>query len=413
MAKRALILVEGHRSIGLLYAKAAQCLGVHPITLSADPTQYDYIATEGIEAVYVDTDDLAAVIHECSRLGATYNIAGITGFTGSDESVTATVGKLCRHFDLPGPNAASIERCCDKFTQRQLLAKAGVPIPAYRLAANATDVESAAAEIGLPVVLKPAVGSGSSGVRLCRNIDELADHTAYLLGGKHIWRSSPRILIEEFAQGPFYGADIMGNEVIGIEAGDFGPPPHFVFRHLTCPAPLTGDEHRRIADVSLSCLRALGLGWGPTTVELRWTKRGPVVIEVNPRLAGGTSPRLVQAAYGIDLIKEHIKLVIGDEWDLCRRHSHIAASQCLDADRDGILDWIHGDDRAAAVPGVAEVKLYIKPKTLIIRKGDYRDRIGHVIAASPGRAQTAAILQHAVDLISWSIAPCPTSGGQE
>ncbi|TGS84640.1 hypothetical protein EN821_35835, partial [Mesorhizobium sp. M2D.F.Ca.ET.178.01.1.1] len=103
------------------------------------------------------------------------------------------------------------------------------------------------------------------GVRLCRNIDELADHTAYLLGGKHIWRSSPRILIEEFAQGPFYGADIMGNEVIGIEAGDFGPPPHFVFRHLTCPAPLTGDEHRRIADVSLSCLRALGLGWGPTT----------------------------------------------------------------------------------------------------------------------------------------------------
>ncbi|MER8874877.1 acetyl-CoA carboxylase biotin carboxylase subunit family protein [Mesorhizobium sp. M0814] len=413
MARKALILVEGHRSIGLLYVKAAQCLGVHPITLSADPTQYDYLAVEGIEVIHVDTDNLAAVIHECSRLGATYDIAGITGFTGSDESVSATVGKLCRHFDLPGPNPASIERCCDKFTQRQLLAKAGVPIPAYRLAANATDVESAAAEIGLPVVLKPTGGSGSSGVRLCRNIDELAEHTAYLFGGKHIWRSSPRILIEEFAQGPFYAADIMGNEVIGIEAGDFGPPPHFVFRHLTCPAPLTGDEHRCIADVSLSCLRALGLGWGPTAVELRWTKRGPVVIEVNPRLAGGTSPRLVQAAYGIDLIKEHVKLVIGDEWDLRRKHSHIAASQCLDADRDGILDWIRGDDRAATVPGVAEVKLYIKPKTPIVRKGDYRDRIGHVIATSPGRAQTAAILQHAVDLISWSIAPFPTSGGQE
>ncbi|MGX9121120.1 ATP-binding protein, partial [Mesorhizobium sp. BHbsci] len=67
--------------------------------------------------------------------------------------------------------------------QRQLLAEAGVPIPAYRLAANATDVESAAAEIGLPVVLKPAVGTGSCGVRLCRNVDELAEHTTYLLGG--------------------------------------------------------------------------------------------------------------------------------------------------------------------------------------------------------------------------------------
>ncbi len=72
-------------------------------------------------------------------------------------------------------------------------------MPAYRLATNATEVESFAAEIGLPVVLKPAVGSGSSGVRLCRNVDELAEHTTYLLGRKHIWRSSPRILVEEFA----------------------------------------------------------------------------------------------------------------------------------------------------------------------------------------------------------------------
>ncbi|MER8550196.1 acetyl-CoA carboxylase biotin carboxylase subunit family protein [Mesorhizobium sp. M1169] len=411
MAKRALIMVEGHRSIGLLYVKAARHLGLHPITLSTKPTQYDYLAEERLEAIRVDTDDLDALIRECNRLRETCGIAGITGFSGDDESIYATVGKLCRHFNLPGPDPASIERCFDKFVQRQLLAEAGVPIPAYRLAANATEVESSAAQIGLPVVLKPAVGSGSIGVRLCRNVDELAEHTSYLLGGKHIWRSSPRILVEEFAQGPFYGADIMGNEVIGIEAGDFGPPPHFVFRHLTCPAPLTGDEHRRIADVSLSCLPALGLGWGPTTVELRWTKRGPVVIEVNPRLAGGTSPRLVQAAYGIDLITEHIKLVIGEEWDLRRRHSRVAASQCLDADSDGILDWIGGVSRAAAVPGVAEVKLYIKPKTPIVRKGDYRDRIGHVIATSPSRAQTAAILQRAVDLISWSIAPTP--GKQE
>ncbi|RWI97967.1 acetyl-CoA carboxylase biotin carboxylase subunit family protein [Mesorhizobium sp.] len=410
MAKRALILIEGHRSIGLLYVKAARRLGLHPITLAAEPTQYDYLAEERLRAIRVNTDDLDALIRECSRLRETHDIAGITGFAGDDESISATVGKLCRHFDLPGPNPASIEQCCDKFVQRQLLAEAGVPVPAYRLAANATDVESSAAEIGLPVVLKPAIGSGSMGVRLCRDLDELAEHTTYLLGGKHIWRSPPRILVEEFAQGPFYGADIMGNEVIGIEAGDFGPPPHFVFRQLICPAPLTGDEHRRIADVSLSSLRALGLGWGPTTVELRWTKLGPVVIEVNPRLAGGTSPRLVQAACGVDLITEHIKLAIGDEWDLRKRHSRIAISQCLDADRDGILDWIHGDDQAAAIPGVAEVKLYVKPKTSIVRKGDYRDRIGHVIATSPSRAQTAAILRRAVDIISWSISPFPTSG---
>ncbi|MET3524855.1 ATP-grasp domain-containing protein [Mesorhizobium abyssinicae] len=408
MAKRALILVEGHSRMGLQYVQAAQRLGLHPITLSADPAQYDYLAPERIEAIRADTENLDSLIRECSRICATYDIAGITGFSRADESACVMAGKLCRYFDLPGPNPTSIERCCDKFTQRQLLAQAGIAIPAYRLAANATEVESYAAVIGLPVVLKPAVGSGSVGVRLCRNVDELADHTAYLLGGSHIWPSSPRILIEEFAQGPLYWADIMGDQIIGIGIADCGPPPHFVFREGTIPAPLNDAEHERIADVSLSCLRALGLGWGPTGIEFRWTTRGPVVIEVNPRLHGAPNPQLIQQAYGVDLITEHIKLVIGDECDLRRKHSQAAAARCLNPDRDGSLAWIDGDSRAAAIPGVAEVKFYVEPKAPIVRKGDYRDTIGHVIAVSGTRAETEAILQRAVESINWVITPFPT-----
>ncbi|MER8767023.1 acetyl-CoA carboxylase biotin carboxylase subunit family protein [Mesorhizobium sp. M0968] len=403
MATRALILVEGSPTgSGLLFIQAAQRLGFHPITLSSDPAQYDYLAAETYEAVRVDTSNLDALIRECSDLGATYDIAGITS---SLEAFYATIGKLCRHFNLPGPNPTSIERCCDKFVQRQLLAEAGVPIPAYRLAADGKDVESSVAEIGLPVVLKPAVGAGSVGVRLCRDADEVAEHTSYLLDGKHTWGCSPRILVEEFAQGPLYFAAIMGNEVVGIGAAEYDPPPHFVFRECTFPALLTDDEHERIADVSLSCLRALDLGWGPKSIELRWTKRGPVVIEVNPRLGGAPTPQLVKLAYGVDLVTQHIKLVIGDEPNLQKRHSQIAAVRSLIADRDGTLDWIDGDSRATAVSGVAEVKLHVKPKTPIVRKGDYRDRIGYVIAASPTLARTKVILQRAVNLISWSITP--------
>ncbi|TIP18400.1 acetyl-CoA carboxylase biotin carboxylase subunit family protein [Mesorhizobium sp.] len=410
MARRAFIMVEGHpRGSGLLYVQAARRLGLHPITLSADPTQYDYVSGEKIEAIRVDTNDLEALIRECSQLRATCDIAGITGFAGDDELVPATVGKLCRHFDLPGPDPASVERCCDKFTQRQLLAEAGVPIPTYRLAANATDVESSAAEIGLPVIIKPAVGSGSIGVRLCSNVDEVAEHTTYLLGGKHTWRSSPRILVEEFAQGPQYTGHIMGDEVIGISAADFSGPPHFVFREVIFPAPLA-DEQKCIAAVSLNCLRALGLGWGPTNIEFRWTKRGPVVIEVNPRLGGAPDPQMIQLACGVDLIDEHVKLIIGEQCKLHRRRSHAAATRMLVPDRDGILDWIDNGSRAATVPGVVEVKFYVESKTQIIRKGDYRDYIGHVVVASPDLAQTEAILQRAVDLIGWSITPFPAAG---
>ncbi|MDX8437284.1 acetyl-CoA carboxylase biotin carboxylase subunit family protein [Mesorhizobium abyssinicae] len=408
MARRALILVEGHRGNGLQYIQEAQRLGLDPITLAANPAQYDYLAAESIEAIRIDTGDLDALIRECHRLSATYDIAGITGFAGDDEFVSVTASKLCRQFDLPGPSPASIERCCDKFVQHQLLAEAGVPMPAYRLATDAAEVESSAAEIGLPVIVKPAVGSGSIGVRLCRNADEVAEQTSYLLGGKHIWRSFPRILVEEFAQGPHYSVDIMGNEVVAIADADFGLPPHFVCRKYTYPAVLTDYEDKRLVDVSLSCLRALNLGWGPANIDLRWTKLGPVVIEVNPRLGGAPAPQLVQLAYGVDLIAEHVKLVIGEAWDLRRKHSHIAAARIMIPDRDGTLDWIEGGNRAAAVPGVAEVKLYVEPKGLIVRKGDYMDRIGFVTAASPSLARTEAILQRAVDLIDWSITPLTT-----
>ncbi|TIW69313.1 MAG: hypothetical protein E5V56_03740, partial [Mesorhizobium sp.] len=139
MPRRALILVEGHRTNGPLYVQAAQRLGLHPVVLAADPTQYDYLAAESIEVIRVDTDNFDALMHVCSRLRPSYDVAGITGFAGCDESLYVTVAKLCKHFDLPGPNPASIVRCSDKFTQRQFLAQAGVPVPAYRLAANAVE----------------------------------------------------------------------------------------------------------------------------------------------------------------------------------------------------------------------------------------------------------------------------------
>ncbi|RWH66525.1 acetyl-CoA carboxylase biotin carboxylase subunit family protein [Mesorhizobium sp.] len=404
MARRALVMIEGTRS-SRHYAQEVERLGLHPIILSANPSRFDNLAGESIR---VDTGNLDALIHECSRLLATQGLAGITS---PSESANGTVGKLCHHFGLPGPNPTSIERCCDKFTQRQLLAEAGVPIPAYRMATNAKEVERSAAEIGLPAIVKPAADTGgSSGVRLCRRLDELAEHTTYLFGEKHVWQSSPRILIEEFVDGPQYMAETMGNELITIGTMDFGPPPHFVYREWTIPAPLTVDEYERIAEVSLSCLRALGLGWGPTDIELRWTERGPVVIEVNPRLGGWAVPQLVRLAHGIDLVTEHIKLVIAEELDLRSRQSQTAAVRFLVAERDGTLDWITGGSQAAAVSGVADVKFYVEPKTPIDLKGDYRDCIGHVVATSPTPAQAAATLQHAVDLIDWSITPFPTLG---
>ncbi|WP_435528508.1 hypothetical protein [Mesorhizobium shangrilense] len=60
----------------LLVVKAAQRLGLYPITLSTDPALYDYLAAAGIEAIRSDKDDVDALIRECSPPRVTYDIAG-------------------------------------------------------------------------------------------------------------------------------------------------------------------------------------------------------------------------------------------------------------------------------------------------------------------------------------------------
>ncbi|MDX8455307.1 hypothetical protein RFM98_21425 [Mesorhizobium sp. VK9D] len=88
---------------------------------------------------------------------------------------------------------------------------------------------------------------------------------------------------------------------------------------------------------------------------------------------------------------------------------HTAASRNLVPNDDGILEWISGVNEAAALPGVAEVQMYVTPNTPIVRKGDFRDLMGRVVVSSPDRAQTETILQCATDLIGWSIPPCRMS----
>lgn len=403
MRKNALILIEGNMTgTGHLYVQAAKRLGLFPITLSTDPNRYDYLAEEQVGSFIVDTSDATALIQACAQLAAFYRIVGITG---AREAVYANVGKLCRHFGLPGPKPAAIQRCCNKLAQIECLYAADVPVPAFRLATGAADAARAAAELGLPVVLKPTVGNSSTGVRLCRSLEELAEHTAYLFGRGHAWSSEPRILVQAFADGPWYSVNTMGSEVVAIAGADFGAPPHFVFREFICPARLSPADYQRIADVSRRCVQALDLTWGPSNVEVRLTPSGPVVIEVNPRLAGTPDPQLIKLAHGIDLILEAIKLCISDEADLRKKHARAAGLRFLIADREGILEWIAGEGAASVVPDVVEVKLYAEPQTPIVLRGDFRDVIGHVIAASSTRQRAADALQQAVEFIGWSIAP--------
>lgn len=405
MKRRALILIEGNfTGNGQMFVRVARRLGLIPIMLSRNPARYEYVAADEVDAFVVDTQEVGSIIQACEGLRSDYEIAGVAC---ASEAYYWAVAVVCRHFSLPGPNPEAVERCLNKFTQREQLAKAGVPIPGFRAAANATDATEFATEIGLPVVLKPIVGNGSYGVKLCRTLDEVAKQAAFVLAGKHGLPSPSMVLVEEFAVGELFACEVMEGAVLGIIAMDCGPPPNFALRNFIFPAPLNSGDSERITTVATRGIEAMALDWGPVTVELRLTKRGPVVIEVNPRIGGAPAPELVRLGCGVDLIEETIKLFTGQQAVVAKSHSHAAAARYVMPDNGGILKWLGDQRQARAVPGVNAIELKAKSGTPIVLQGDYRDVIAHVITASPDADVAAAALERAVALMEWTMLPIP------
>ncbi|RVO18761.1 hypothetical protein CN095_36440, partial [Sinorhizobium meliloti] len=217
MKRRALVLVEGSTGNGLLYVQAARRLGLYPVSLAVDPSRYDYLAAESVDAIQVDTNDLDALKRACSRLRATHDIAGIVCFSGRK----GTVAELCRYFGLTVPDSESTQDGSDEFRQQGMLAPAGLPILSDPLVGNPTELQSAAVEICLPVAVEPVSGSGAE---LYRIVDEIAEHTSNVTGQTLVWQAPRRSLFEELAPWPHDTADITAAAASHqTERADFAP----------------------------------------------------------------------------------------------------------------------------------------------------------------------------------------------
>ncbi|HYR07487.1 MAG TPA: ATP-grasp domain-containing protein [Longimicrobium sp.] len=377
---RSLLFIESNTSgTGRLFVHTARELGFAPVLITAKPEKYAYLAEAGAPEVVVvpriDEDELYALIRERFDGGA-----GVAGITSSSEYFIATAAALAARFGLAGPDAASVRAARDKSHQRRVTAAAGIAAPAFRVAASAAEAVAAAREIGFPVVVKPVDGSGSVGVRACAGEAEVQAHAAPLFaaGG-----AGTRLLVEGFVDGREFSVEVFSGRVVGITRKHLGSPPFFVEAGHDYPAAASPAIERTLADTVVRATELLGLGWGPLHWEMRIAADGRAVpMEVNPRLAGGFIPELVRHAQGIDLIRETLRLVVGQAPDVAARHHRHASIRFLFAPSAGRLEAVEGIDEVRAREDVVDVALYRPVGAELTIEGDFRDRIGHVVACA-------------------------------
>ncbi len=384
-------LVESNTTgTGRLLVAAARARGLRPVLLSTRPDRYPWVEADGVEMAWADTADPDAVTEVCAHLARRAPLAGVTT---SSEYFVATAARAAARLGLPGPDAGRVEQCRDKRRQRLALCQAGVPLPAFEAVGSVAAAVAAARDIGLPVVCKPADGTGSRGVRHCPDLPSVANHARRLLSHRRDERGAPTLpwlLVEEYVEGPEFSVETLAGEVVGETAKHVGPLPHFVETGHDFPA--RGPGVADVAALAARAVKVLGVDWGAAHTEIRVGRAGPVVVEVNPRLAGGQIPVLVGLATGIDLIGATVDRATGRPTALPPPGPGHASIRFLIAPAAGRLAGVHGQAAARAVPGVVDVTITARPGDVAGGTGCFLDRLGWVIAAGgePAAVETAA-----------------------
>jgi S-sulfo-L-cysteine synthase (3-phospho-L-serine-dependent) len=395
--RRVLLLIESNTSgTGYLFVQAARDLGCRPVLITARPEKYRYLSRPDAPDVVLVRDtsepELAATIARRFARGT-----DVVGITSSSEAYVATAAALAARFGLPGPIPARLRAVRDKSWQRQMLAVGALPTPRFHIVTSVSSALAAARNVGFPAIVKPVDGTGSAGVRACTSLDEVEVHAIELFAAAAT--PHPRILVESLIDGPEYSVEAFSGRIIGITRKHLGSFPYFVETGHDYPAPIDTAAARTLVDNVTLASALFGLEWGPSHWELRLHQGRAYVIEVNPRLAGGFIPELVRHAHGIDLIRETLRLAIGERPDLAPTRWRHASLRFLCAPSNGRFVGADGVADAHDLAHIEDVALYCAPGDAVAIRHDFRDRLGHVIACADRPEDASAAAERARDTI--------------
>jgi D-alanine-D-alanine ligase len=186
------------------------------------------------------------------------------GRFGEDGTVQGALEVLGIPYTGSGVMASAL--AMDKWRTKLVWIASGIPTPRYRIVDQDSDWWSVVAELGLPLIVKPAREGSTIGITRVAGIDHDELAIAYREAAKH----DDLVLVEEFVAGIELTASILGDRALPLIRID-APEGNYDYHHkyfsdetkYFCPSGIDGDVEREILNQSMKAFRTVGCsGWG-------------------------------------------------------------------------------------------------------------------------------------------------------
>ena len=329
------------------------------ILVKRNPTWERAYSDAVLERDCADYHELDRTVAEVTAFARSFKAGGVVA---TADAALPVLAEVARAGDMPGPAPDLVAILRDKALMRRRFEELGLPSARSISARTLAEVERAAAEIGLPVIVKPAIGTGSVGVLLAEDKSGLrrAHEVMSEVGSRP--ERPPTLVVEEFIEGPEVCVDavVQNDEILFDNVIDKPRPmtgPLFEELEFVTPTGLGRAAAAQALELNMRLLNGLGLGTGIGHTEIRISERGPRLIETHARTAGQRLPDIVRRTTGVDLFEAAVDLAMGVRPHVDARSCGYAGYQCVYSSRDGILRALYGLDNARQVPGISGIEV--------------------------------------------------------
>ncbi|WP_075619164.1 ATP-grasp domain-containing protein [Paenisporosarcina indica] len=255
-----------------------------------------------------------------------------------------------------------------------------------------------------PLIVKSPISTGSRDVLLVKDKNELAESINLLLKN-----GSKEVLLEEYLDGPQYLVEACMYKgkvhIIAVLEQEITFFERFIVTGYCLLADMDQVFFGKIHETVSLILERFKMKNGSCHLEMRLINQEWKLIEINPRISGGTMNRMIETAYGINLVEETIKIFLGQEPNLQKKYKRFVYSHHLTSDSTGTLIKVTGRKRCSRIPGVEEVFIDSKIGDLLHPPLSMGDRYGYILTYSDSKEEAIRIAKEAAKKIHFNIEP--------